>query len=133
MLQEYPDYYEVIAKPISIAQIRRKSGGATYKDVEAFANDWRLLFDNARRYNKEGSWVYNDADEMQKVFEAAYRRLTANFDPNGGGGTNVGSVASSSAPVSVPVSDDEDVPVRKAAARRGRVQSDSEESWQGDD
>ncbi|KAG8931907.1 hypothetical protein FRC01_000597 [Tulasnella sp. 417] len=131
--KEYPDYYEVIAKPISIAQIRRKSSGATYKDIEAFANDWRLLFDNARRYNKEGSWVYNDADEMQKVFESTYRRLAASFDTNGGGGTNVGSVASSSAPVSVPVSDDEDVPVRKAAARRGRVQSDSEESWQGDD
>lgn len=123
----------MIAKPISIAQIRRKSSGTTYKDVEGFAGDWRLLFDNARRYNKEGSWVYNDADEMQKVFEAAFRRVSASFEPNAGGGTNVGSVASSSAPVSVPVSDDEDVPVRKVAPRRSRVQSDSEESWQGDD
>ncbi|KAG8987114.1 hypothetical protein FRB90_003591 [Tulasnella sp. 427] len=131
--KEYPDYYEVIVKPIAIAQIKRRAGTPTYKDIESFANDWRLLFDNARRYNKEGSWVYNDADEMQKVFEATFKRLSANFDPNGAGGPNVDSVASSSAPVSVRVSDDEDLPVRKAAPRRARVQSDSEESWQGDD
>ena len=32
------------------------------------------MFNNARTYNQEGSWVYNDAEEMERVFEAAVDR-----------------------------------------------------------
>ena len=35
------------------------------------------MFDNARTYNQEGSWVYVDADEMEKVFDATFERVTA--------------------------------------------------------
>lgn len=33
------------------------------------------MFDNARRYNQEGSSIYVDAEEMQKVFDATFNRL----------------------------------------------------------
>ena len=36
-----------------------------------------LMFNNAKTYNQEGSWVYNDAVEMQKVFEAAWNKHIA--------------------------------------------------------
>ena len=32
----------------------------------------RLMFNNARTYNQEGSWVYVDAEEMEKAFDAAF-------------------------------------------------------------
>lgn len=45
-----------------------------------YAEDWRLMFKNARQYNQEGSWVVNDANELQKVFEAEYARYTNGTD-----------------------------------------------------
>jgi ATP-dependent helicase STH1/SNF2 len=48
------------------------------------------MFQNARTYNQEGSWVYIDADEMEKVFDAAFERVTVGSGlpgaaPNGNG------------------------------------------------
>ena len=34
------------------------------------------MFNNARTYNVEGSVVYVDADEMEKVFNETFNRLT---------------------------------------------------------
>jgi len=45
--------------------------------VTAYRDDWKLMFDNARTYDQEGSWVYIDADEMEKVFNAMFERVTA--------------------------------------------------------
>lgn len=36
------------------------------------------MFNNARTYNQEGSWVYNDAEEMEKVFNATAHRVFTN-------------------------------------------------------
>lgn len=93
-MNRYPDYYQVIKQPISLKEIKK---GITDKyftlevfEVSSFAAPvnlpylrafvWQLMgrarqeafrrmFDNARTYNEVGSWVYDDADEMQKIFE----------------------------------------------------------------
>ncbi|KAJ7791623.1 hypothetical protein B0H14DRAFT_2182674, partial [Mycena olivaceomarginata] len=62
-------------RPISLAQVRRRSLGSFHKDFQAYRHDWMLMFDNARRYNQEGSSIYVDAEEMQKVFDATFNRL----------------------------------------------------------
>jgi len=61
-----------------MSHIRKRAGVTYYKDVQAYVADWRLMFDNARTYNQEGSWVYNDAEQMHKVLEATFRQLTFN-------------------------------------------------------
>jgi len=33
------------------------------------------MFNNARTYNQEGSWVYVDAEEMEKVFLCTFTRV----------------------------------------------------------
>jgi hypothetical protein len=38
----------------------------TYASWDAFINDLELMFDNAMKFNEEGSLIYNDA-EMLKV------------------------------------------------------------------
>lgn len=53
-----------------------------------YADDWRLMFNNARQYNQEGSWVVNDANELQKVFEAEYARQTNGTDLPGIGNSS---------------------------------------------
>ena len=75
--REYPDYYRVIASPIALSIIRKRINSHQYKTVTAFRDDVRLMFINARTYNQKGSWVYVDADEMEKVFDAAYARHVA--------------------------------------------------------
>ena len=37
--------------------------------------DMMTLFDNARTYNEVGSWVYNDAEAMQKEYEPGIAAL----------------------------------------------------------
>jgi len=74
--KDYPDYYQTIQTPISMAQLRKRATSNYYKTVSAYRDDWTLMFNNARRYNQEGSWVYVDAEEMQKVFEAVFARET---------------------------------------------------------
>lgn len=38
------------------------------------------MFANAKLYNQEGSWVWVDADELQKVFDEAYENFCAHSD-----------------------------------------------------
>lgn len=38
------------------------------------------MFANAKLYNQEGSWVWLDAVELQKVFDEAYEKFCANTD-----------------------------------------------------
>ncbi|KAH9964520.1 SNF2 family N-terminal domain-containing protein [Russula dissimulans] len=76
--REYPDYYRIILSPIALSHIRKRINTHQYKTVTAFRDDVRLMFTNARTYNQEGSWVYVDAVEMEKAFDAAYARHVAN-------------------------------------------------------
>ncbi|CAG7847264.1 Chromatin structure-remodeling complex subunit snf21; AltName: Full=ATP-dependent helicase snf21; AltName: Full=RSC complex subunit snf21 [Serendipita indica DSM 11827] len=77
---DYPDYYMHIQQPIAISTIRKRVSGTYYKSVAQFKADWHLMFNNARTYNTEGSIVYDDANEMQKVFDETLDRVTAGLD-----------------------------------------------------
>ncbi|KAG2063253.1 hypothetical protein BDR04DRAFT_1038731, partial [Suillus decipiens] len=49
-----------------------------YNSITHYKEEWKLMFDNARTYNQEGSWIYIDADieEMEKVFYSTLEKLT---------------------------------------------------------
>ncbi|PIA14907.1 Bromodomain-containing protein, partial [Coemansia reversa NRRL 1564] len=74
--RDYPDYYMIIRQPIAIKTIRRNVKAHKYASVAAFHHDWKLMFDNARTYNEEGSMVYNDACALQRVLEEKLGELT---------------------------------------------------------
>ncbi|KAE9393458.1 hypothetical protein BT96DRAFT_1023009 [Gymnopus androsaceus JB14] len=68
----YPDYYEQIANPISMANIRSNvKRGTIYTSVTHYSNDWHLMFSNARQYNMDGSQIYEDANALEDIFEMA--------------------------------------------------------------
>jgi ATP-dependent helicase STH1/SNF2 len=81
--QFYADYYTIIRQPIALSLLRKRGSSNYYKNVQAFRDDWMLMFNNAKTYNQEGSWVYTDAVEMQKVFEAGWQKHIAGTDMPG--------------------------------------------------
>lgn len=137
LLQDYPDYYQLIKQPIALSQIRKRSQGNFYKDVLQYKSDWKLMFNNARTYNQEGSWVYNDAEEMEKVFNAAYDRVISGSSLPGamstasGSGSNAGSYDSAL----TPMDDDErpPPPLKSRGSGRKQVLSDEEYLTPSDD
>ncbi|GAA5863719.1 hypothetical protein JCM3774_001226 [Rhodotorula dairenensis] len=79
--RDYPDYYVLIQRPISLKEIKKKVNNGTYPTTEAFAADIHLMLDNAMTYNEEGSVVYEDARLLRETFNAAYARLTFGGQP----------------------------------------------------
>lgn len=75
---EYPDYHVIIQRPIALRQIRRKLENRTYRTVSACHDDFELMINNAKTYNQEGSWVYNDAVELWNAFEERYNATARN-------------------------------------------------------
>ncbi|KAF9581421.1 hypothetical protein BGW38_001576, partial [Lunasporangiospora selenospora] len=59
---------EEISKPIAISEIQRKVDMGEYTTSESFEDDVNRMFDNAKQYNAEGSVVYMDALELQRLF-----------------------------------------------------------------
>ncbi|UZJ54341.1 hypothetical protein CBS101457_003661 [Exobasidium rhododendri] len=72
---EYPDYHVIIQRPICLRQIKRKIDNRTYPSVVSCLEDFELMINNAKTYNQEGSWVYNDAVELMSVFQEKYDAL----------------------------------------------------------
>ncbi|CAG8533481.1 12468_t:CDS:2 [Ambispora leptoticha] len=64
---EYPDYYEEIHQPIALDNIESKINANEYPDLKTFYADFNLMFENAKTYNAEGSQIYQDAVQLQKL------------------------------------------------------------------
>ncbi|KAJ2028976.1 transcriptional regulator [Coemansia sp. S610] len=73
---DYPDYYMIICHPIAMKTIQCNVKAGKYASIGDFHRDWKLMFDNARTYNEEGSVVYEDACEMQRALEKTMSHLT---------------------------------------------------------
>lgn len=131
--KDYPDYYQLISQPIALSHIKKRANSGAYKTVQAFRDDFRLMFNNARTYNQEGSWVYVDADEMEKVFNAAFdRAITGSGLPGAPPATGASSISYDSAPTPM---DEDERPIlgRSRSAGRKQVISDEEYLTPSDD
>ncbi|EPY50243.1 ATP-dependent DNA helicase Snf21 [Schizosaccharomyces cryophilus OY26] len=74
----YPDYYLIIKTPIALDSIRKHINGTYYKSLDAMVSDFMTMFNNARTYNEEGSFVYEDANRMQAAMEQKIQELEEN-------------------------------------------------------
>jgi hypothetical protein len=69
----YHDYLDKVKTPIDFGTIKRRlDRGGQYRHPDEFLADVRLVFDNARTYNKPGSDVYVMANTLQEKFEDRY-------------------------------------------------------------
>ncbi|XP_018906134.2 protein polybromo-1 isoform X2 [Bemisia tabaci] len=64
---DYPDYYEVIKKPMNLEIISQKLRSNTYDGLDDLVADLTLMFDNACKYNEPDSQIYKDALMLQRV------------------------------------------------------------------
>jgi ATP-dependent helicase STH1/SNF2 len=63
--KDYPDYYQFILNPISMAEIDAKLKKERYNSFREFKDDVGLLATNARTYNEDGSLLYQDAGTIE--------------------------------------------------------------------
>ncbi|BFZ08168.1 hypothetical protein BsWGS_11204 [Bradybaena similaris] len=64
---DYPDYYEVIKRPIDMQRLQQKMMSGQYDSVEDMVADFVQMFDNACKYNEPESVIYKDALTLQRV------------------------------------------------------------------
>ena len=121
---DVPDYYDIIKQPIAMSTIRKRITSNYYKSVLDFWEDFRLMFNNARTYNQEGSWVYNDAEEMEKIFNATFERTIAGSDLPGAPPPSVGAAAAYEGALT-PMDEDERPPPSRPCSQAPRPRTQS--------
>ncbi|XP_022095945.1 protein polybromo-1-like isoform X3 [Acanthaster planci] len=64
---EYPEYYQVIKKPIDMQKIQQRLSAKQYEQLDDMVTDFLLMFDNACKFNEPDSLIYKDALTLQRV------------------------------------------------------------------
>lgn len=73
--KDYPDYYDIIKKPVDITKIMNRIEDAKYSDFGDLERDFMLLCQNAQIYNEEASLIHEDSIVLQSVFTNAKQRI----------------------------------------------------------
>lgn len=83
--KQFPDYYEIIDNPISLAEIGRKVKSGAYPTKDAFVADFELMLSNAELYNEPSLWIITAAkallDHVKNTLHAKIRLKLANKKP----------------------------------------------------
>ncbi|KAL0580698.1 hypothetical protein V5O48_001339 [Marasmius crinis-equi] len=64
-----PNYFDVIKNPMDLSTMSAKLEAGKYKDRFAFQDDFKLMINNAKTYNIVGSYVHNEAINLETFFE----------------------------------------------------------------
>lgn len=71
----YPDYLKAINdKPMDISTIEAKMSGRKYHFIQDVFDDFQLIWDNCRIYNKEGFDIYYQAERMEEATVLAFEK-----------------------------------------------------------
>lgn len=73
--KDYPDYYEIIKRPMDINKIVNRIDEGKYGDLHDLERDFMLLCQNAQTYNEEASVIHEDSIVLQSVFTNARQRI----------------------------------------------------------
>jgi len=65
--KDYPDYYKLIKKPVSLSDIRKRFDSQAYGTLDDLKADYRQMFANAMTYNMQGSVIYEDAAHLLNI------------------------------------------------------------------
>ncbi|EXJ78066.1 hypothetical protein A1O3_09227 [Capronia epimyces CBS 606.96] len=75
--KDYPDYYRLIKRPTAISDVRALVEKDGVQDWDALAKEVRLIWDNAKEYNQEGSDIYIMAEKLESWSEQRMQSLGA--------------------------------------------------------
>nr|XP_049705105.1 protein polybromo-1 isoform X4 [Helicoverpa armigera] len=71
----YPEYYNVIDKPIDMITIEANIKNDRYNSIDEMVSDFRLMFSNCRQFNEEGSMIYEDANLLERVMNEKLKEV----------------------------------------------------------
>lgn len=63
----YPDYYQLIKKPIALDIVQDNLEDGEYVTLELMREDLLQMCNNAKRYNQKGSMLYSDAAQIARL------------------------------------------------------------------
>eukprot|EP01118_Nematostelium_gracile_P016166 TRINITY_DN6634_c0_g1_i2.p1 TRINITY_DN6634_c0_g1~~TRINITY_DN6634_c0_g1_i2.p1 ORF type:complete len:218 (-),score=45.43 TRINITY_DN6634_c0_g1_i2:19-672(-) len=70
-----PDYFDVIKNPMDFSTIQNKMEAGMYSNIEEFAEDARLTFENALLYNQPKSEIGTMTKTLLELFEKEYSKI----------------------------------------------------------
>ncbi|CBQ73615.1 conserved hypothetical protein [Sporisorium reilianum SRZ2] len=70
--QEYPDYYEIIKRPMALEQIQSKLDQRSYASLPDVKHDFETICNNAKRYNLRDTPVWLKARELHSLVKISY-------------------------------------------------------------
>lgn len=73
----YPDYYQVIQHPIDMNTIENNIRSDHYNTLDDIVGDFRLMFSNCRKYNEEGSMIYEDSNVLERAMNEKLKELSS--------------------------------------------------------
>ncbi|CAN0062143.1 unnamed protein product [Phaeothamnion confervicola] len=56
----------MIRKPMEISTIEERLAARQYSSSAQFEKDWKLIIDNCKKFNQEGSSICLDAQDMDR-------------------------------------------------------------------
>eukprot|EP00818_Percolomonas_sp_WS_P007234 CAMPEP_0117445102 /NCGR_PEP_ID=MMETSP0759-20121206/5610_1 /TAXON_ID=63605 /ORGANISM="Percolomonas cosmopolitus, Strain WS" /LENGTH=679 /DNA_ID=CAMNT_0005237243 /DNA_START=1566 /DNA_END=3602 /DNA_ORIENTATION=- len=62
------DYYQIIKTPVDLSLIESRLDKLYYRQPEMFVADFKRLFDNCRVYNEQNNFLYNMANNCDRLF-----------------------------------------------------------------
>lgn len=69
------DYPKIIKRPMDLATIRNRAKTGKYADGWDFAEDMRLVWENAKTYNRPGSGIFLVAEQLQDIWEKKFKGI----------------------------------------------------------
>lgn len=70
---DYPDYYEIIAEPVSLGEIETRLMTGEYQTMRQLAEAIRKMWNNSFLYNTRGSELYINTVDLSAFFETLIR------------------------------------------------------------
>jgi hypothetical protein len=74
-LYQLHDYPDIIKNPMDLGTVEGRLMDGKYKDINTFASDVRLVFENCMTYNRPDSDLYATAEKLLKQFDKKFQKL----------------------------------------------------------
>jgi len=74
-----PAYFDIVKNPMDLSTVKSNIISGFYNTSKAFADDMRLMFQNALLFNPPATFVHDVADKYLKQFEATYEKQVASY------------------------------------------------------
>jgi hypothetical protein len=75
-----PDYFNIIKKPMDLGLVERILLDGGYPNIQDFADDVQLVWQNCLTYNQPGSDVVRMAEELKRLFTEKWQKLVADLE-----------------------------------------------------